>query len=376
MRFRYRSFSFRARVQGVALTGMCIGMLAIGISLGAGWIFSLLALCIATALISDYSAWRALQGVTARQGGTLSAIAGECCRSSVVLEAGKRGRRLLAVVDGSLGAPAEKCVPYLPAGPALTVQVTKTPPLRGIFPAGELEVRSAGPFGLFEYGRYFQAESEGIVRPATFILEAGPAGGLSLSGAAPAASNRTGNGTGVLGVRPHRPGDELKAIDWRSSARRGELMIKEFERESARPAAIVLDVASASLRDGEPGSPLEQLVSFAASAALALLNEGAPLVLMSNATGVEPMLKPRNCDEALVWFATLRKAPPDAPIPAAAGEGRLAFTTADRLPEWRRSGFRPELGFALVLDDTEGLAAEGFRLCRQDEDMVACWHLS
>ena len=43
------------------------------------------------------------------------------------------------------------------------------------------------------------------------------------------------------GLRDYRPGDSPRWIHWRTSARRGELMVKEFEQQNEQELAILID---------------------------------------------------------------------------------------------------------------------------------------
>jgi uncharacterized protein (DUF58 family) len=45
----------------------------------------------------------------------------------------------------------------------------------------------------------------------------------------------------VRGVRPYRPGDSIRTIHWRSSARRGELMVREYDAAPAPALVVVVD---------------------------------------------------------------------------------------------------------------------------------------
>ncbi|KUH34447.1 hypothetical protein APY94_02095 [Thermococcus celericrescens] len=45
----------------------------------------------------------------------------------------------------------------------------------------------------------------------------------------------------VHGLREYYPGDDLRKIDWKASARLGELIVREFLRETESPVYIVLD---------------------------------------------------------------------------------------------------------------------------------------
>jgi uncharacterized protein (DUF58 family) len=71
------------------------------------------------------------------------------------------------------------------------------------------------------------------------------------------------------GLRDYRPGDSPRWIHWRTSAKRGELMVKEFEQENEQDLAILIDPwlprtkAAADQREA-----IEQAISFAATACL------------------------------------------------------------------------------------------------------------
>lgn len=45
----------------------------------------------------------------------------------------------------------------------------------------------------------------------------------------------------VRGVRPYRPGDSIRAIHWRSSARRGELMVREYDAAPSPELILVVE---------------------------------------------------------------------------------------------------------------------------------------
>ncbi len=47
-----------------------------------------------------------------------------------------------------------------------------------------------------------------------------------------------------FGLRAYRPGDSPRWIHWRSSARRGELMVKQFQQSDSRELVVLLDVSS------------------------------------------------------------------------------------------------------------------------------------
>src|SRR5439155_16399434 len=61
------------------------------------------------------------------------------------------------------------------------------------------------------------------------------------------------------GLRTFRPGDSPRWIHWRTSARRGELMVREFEDTPNDHLVLVVEPGPADNR------PLERLLSLAAT---------------------------------------------------------------------------------------------------------------
>lgn len=67
-----------------------------------------------------------------------------------------------------------------------------------------------------------------------------------------------GLGTDVRELREHLPGDPLRHIAWKATVRRGKLMSKNYEHETAQSVYLLLDVSS-SMRGGQrPGQKLER----------------------------------------------------------------------------------------------------------------------
>jgi uncharacterized protein (DUF58 family) len=53
-------------------------------------------------------------------------------------------------------------------------------------------------------------------------------------------SSVPGRGVEVSGIREYQPGDEARGIDWRVTARRGRLFVKEFSQERELPVLVIL----------------------------------------------------------------------------------------------------------------------------------------
>ena len=144
---------------------------------------------------------------------------------------------------------------------------------RGVFRLGPHRLRFGDPFGLFSV-EIVSVETELLLiypRVAHLPELEQPHGNAGesrrrrrpLRGALPSAS-----------VTDYRPGDSLRNIHWRSTAKRSRLMVKELEIEPSGDVWIVLDLnRSAQSGTGKQGT-LEYSVIVAASIAAKLLSEG------------------------------------------------------------------------------------------------------
>ena len=92
---------------------------------------------------------------------------------------------------------------------------------------------------------------------------------------------RSGHGTDLYGVREYRSGDPLRRIHWRTSARRGELVVREFEPPGQRILALLLDADPASSESAD------QIARLAASEAWDCIRAGGRVVAW--APGLEPL---------------------------------------------------------------------------------------
>jgi uncharacterized protein (DUF58 family) len=78
-------------------------------------------------------------------------------------------------------------------------------------------------------------------------------------------SNRRGGADEFYGVREYRPGDNIRAIHWRSSARRGELMIREMAANAPPQLILVLNLRQWKKRTPPNLDAVERAIELAAS---------------------------------------------------------------------------------------------------------------
>jgi uncharacterized protein (DUF58 family) len=190
------------------------------------------------------------------------------------------------------------------------------PVVRGPLAASRLLVESGDPLGLFRTRR--------------------EAGGGDLAVALPLFTSlsdrlqvreiesqltvvRAGHGTDLYGVREYRSGDPLRRIHWKTSARRGELVVREFEPPGLKVLALLLDAEPATQ------AAADQLARLAASEAWDCLRAGGRVHLW--APGLEPLApwQARSIWAVLEWLARWPELPEEASEPPRVMDA-IAFT--------------------------------------------------
>lgn len=81
-------------------------------------------------------------------------------------------------------------------------------------------------------------------------------------------TTRAGDGVDLRHLREHAPGDGLRRIAWKATARRGRLMVRQQEDEVVRSSVLLVE-ASGALRGGDRGAKLEWVIAFGGVAAAA-----------------------------------------------------------------------------------------------------------
>ena len=209
-----------------------------------------------------------------------SAVAGE--RVQVTLEIRNHGEAISNLhVEDSLPSGAHKMVGSARKSLCLdssgTAEMTYSfKGVRGLCSWQGIGAVAADPLGLFETRMRISAPGEVIVRPTSLGIPRLPFRPLrTLHTAGPVSVPLPGSGTDFLDVREYRPGDPLRRINWRISARHpGRLFTNEHQRHEAGDYGIILDARHAE------DQVLERAVSAAASLAESILSEGNRLSLL------------------------------------------------------------------------------------------------
>jgi uncharacterized protein (DUF58 family) len=173
-------------------------------------------------------------------------------------------------------------LPPLKAGATGVVAYPINAERRGRFVIGPPRVRVADPFGLWEDNRIIPSRTEVMVVPRVVPLAGMPMSVGSRSAAAGQAMSGTTGGDPDVGIRHYNPGDDIRTIHWRASARHDELMVRVEEPVSHGGTTVLLDHRAVAHRGIGAQSSLEVAVTLAASVSLHMLDGDYQLRLVGH----------------------------------------------------------------------------------------------
>ncbi len=147
---------------------------------------------------------------------------------------------------------------------------------RGIYLFPAFDLHYSDVYSLVPRHLHFQQEDTIAVLPESLRLDRipiRPPRTHGFNGSIPA--RRGGPGITFYGLRDYQPGDELRWINWRASARSEQaLFTNEYQQESTADVGIILDARYESYLVTTGKSLFEHAVTATASLAEALINDG------------------------------------------------------------------------------------------------------
>jgi len=275
------------RVLRPTRAGWCFFAITFGVGFAAlntgnNLLYLVLSLMLAFLVLSGVLSESALRGIQIDRHLPREIFAGSA--NPVVLEIHNRQHRVAAfaiVVEDSLAGadgrrPAGRCF-ALRVGPAAseTRRYAFKPERRGAVRFSGFRVSTRFPFGLFVKSLELEAVQPAWVYPAVRPLVMPPRL-ASTETEGSGTSRELGAGAVVSGLREFTRGDPARRIHWKSSLRRGALLVGEIDDEREAEIEVLLRTGPDLRGD------FERRVSWAASEAVCHLEAGLRVALRTD----------------------------------------------------------------------------------------------
>jgi uncharacterized protein (DUF58 family) len=178
---------------------------------------------------------------------------------------------------------------------AFRVGYSLATPVRGVHAVGPFVVQLTDPFGM----AYRRMRIGGVdlltVTPATVQLGRGVLRLAAGEGHAQQSRRLGGGGEQDVIARKYQTGDSMRRVHWPATARHGELMVRQDDRQNDQDAVVLVDnlrssysLASDRRHADAVVEEFEWAVSAAASIGLHLLGEGFQLRFIETAQATVP----------------------------------------------------------------------------------------
>ena len=239
---------------GWLLSGMTVFFFGSATNTMSGWLYALSGGSLALLAVAAVLPGKSLRSLEIRRRTIEPVSAGD--RITVELEIENRSREpktLLQVVDilpFVLGEPIVRPIEVIDPNSIYRDTYYLEIRQRGVYRWQEVNLRTAAPLGLFWCRRSLPVKAVAVVYPQVLPLSSCPIIDRIGQEDSPQFYNRSRSQTATEGLtrnlRPYRHGDPTRLIHWRTSARYGELRVRELEvAAGGQEIIIALDSAAA-----------------------------------------------------------------------------------------------------------------------------------
>ena len=205
-------------------------------------------------------------------------------------------------VPEKLGTSVKVPIPRLSAGKEVTHRYSVRASRRGVYEIGPLVAITSDPLGLTQRETVIAEPFELLVHPRIeFVSDRPLTRQFEDPPIRPPVSKPWPSGLEFYGMREYVPGDDLRRIVWRASARTGTLMVREAEQGITDHITIILDTNRGShSKDGDYSESFETACRAAASLGVRHVREGYEIRIESNAGPLTRPLRGVNAQLSLL----------------------------------------------------------------------------
>ena len=211
---------------GLVYVALLLGLLlaSMNYAISLGYLFTFL--LGGVGVVTMFQTQRNLFGLTLRGLAVAPVYAGESSRLRLQIE--NPDARLRGALSWTLSS-GPGVEDDLPGKSTLELTINLPQPRRGLHPLGRLTLASTWPLGLFRCWSVFELDWAALVypKPAADVRPLPEPSGAGRGGRA----TRDGNDE-FAGLRDYRPGDSPRRIAWKSAARGGLPLTKQFVGEA------------------------------------------------------------------------------------------------------------------------------------------------
>lgn len=189
-------------------------------------------------------------------------VAGERATGDVVVSNPGRRRTFGVTVEVPVGTGlAEAALPGLARGATFTHEFGIPTVRRGVVPVGPVRTVRADPIGIVRRELVWTDVAEVFVHPRTISIPSTSTGFIRDLEGNPT-RDLSNNDVSFHALREYLPGDERRYIHWKSTARTGTYMVRQFEETRRSHLVIALSLATSDYASDEE---FEMAVSVAGS---------------------------------------------------------------------------------------------------------------
>lgn len=243
-----------------------------------------------------------------------SVMVGEAARVDLVIaNPGPRRTPVMRLWEPVGGAGAVMHLAPLSPGERTAAAYRLPTARRGLVTAGPLRVRRADVLGIASRSTVMPGTAELLVTPHHTPVSMGHHAAAGVLGDLVRLKALGQTGTEFHALRPYVPGDDIRRISWKASARSTDLIVKDTAPEGLRRCTVVLDLEAAGY-SGEAGTEaFERAVSAAASVVTGAVQAG----LLTRVVAADVDLRGHDvAPAALRWLATVEPREQTAAVPA------------------------------------------------------------
>lgn len=275
---------------GWLLGGLSLFFFAAATNTMAGWLYAISGVMMALIAISAVLPARSLRGIRVQRLPIPPVSAGEAIAVELHIEnSSSRPKTLLQVRDllpSTLGNPQQRSIEQILPQQADSWLYSLPTQRRGLHRWHTVELRTAAPLGLFWRRQQQTVKAVAIVYPTVLPLSQCPL----LDDMGQRNNTQTQSSYNPLGategltrtLRPYRWGDPSRLVHWRTSARFGELRVRELEVFTGGQEIVIALDSGALWADDR----FEQAVTAAASLYFYAQRRQQPVSLWTAATGL------------------------------------------------------------------------------------------